>query len=413
MPKHEGIFPTFFLSGFECSTFLWKDQGRRDLVDETKHRQYAREDYALLRHVGIAVSREGIPWPMVDSAGRYDFSPIDPQIEAMREHQVLPIWDLCHYGYPDDLDPFTDTFVERFASYCRAAAEYVVPRLHGPYFFTPVNEISFFSSMGGEWGWVAPFRKSEADRQALRLALCRADIAGAKAIREVVPEARMIHIDPLVHIVAPKDAPHLSDEAREESFKDMFYGWDVLAGKRHPEFGGSLEILDIVGVNCYAFGQMEYQGDDTPHKALPPDDERIIPLADLLERAWRQYHRPMIIGETSGLGDGRPAWLKDVMEESMAAIRRGVDLHGVCLFPGVTMPNWHTGEWLQNGISDMQGDDLRRVPYEPYVQELHRWQRLLKRVTELDEDPFDEPVDLDDVVAAAHKLQVESDQNWH
>ena len=28
---------------------------------------------------------------------------------------LLPIWDMCHYGYPDDLDPFSDAFVERFS----------------------------------------------------------------------------------------------------------------------------------------------------------------------------------------------------------------------------------------------------------------------------------------------------------
>ena len=33
--RKPGIFPTFFLSGFECSTFIWKDVGRRDLVAET------------------------------------------------------------------------------------------------------------------------------------------------------------------------------------------------------------------------------------------------------------------------------------------------------------------------------------------------------------------------------------------
>ena len=32
MTKRPGIFPTFFLSGFECSTFRWKDCGRRDLA---------------------------------------------------------------------------------------------------------------------------------------------------------------------------------------------------------------------------------------------------------------------------------------------------------------------------------------------------------------------------------------------
>ena len=36
-----------------------------------------------------------------------------------------------------------------------------------------------------------------------RLALCAAAIAGVKAIREVDPEARMVHIDPLVLVVPP------------------------------------------------------------------------------------------------------------------------------------------------------------------------------------------------------------------
>ena len=95
MAKRPGIFPTFFISGFECSTFLWKDGRRRDLIEETRHRQHARDDYRMLHDIGIAVAREGIPWPMVDRGGRYDFSAIDPMIEAMNAEKILPIWDLC------------------------------------------------------------------------------------------------------------------------------------------------------------------------------------------------------------------------------------------------------------------------------------------------------------------------------
>jgi hypothetical protein len=86
----------------------------------------------------------------------------------------------------------------------------------------------------------------------------------------------------------------------------------------------------------------------------------------------------------------------------------------VCLFPAVDMPNWHTGEWLNNGICDLvkEGGDLRRVPFEPYIAELRRWQKILNRVTELDEDPFSDPVDLGDIVAAAIKLKKRSDTNW-
>ena len=85
-----GIFPTFFLSGFECSTFLWNDGKRRDLIAQTQHRDHALEDYRLLQQLGIAVSREGVPWPQVAQRyGGYDFSAIEPMIDAMRQSPCL------------------------------------------------------------------------------------------------------------------------------------------------------------------------------------------------------------------------------------------------------------------------------------------------------------------------------------
>ncbi|HEY9633288.1 MAG TPA: hypothetical protein V6D14_07775, partial [Coleofasciculaceae cyanobacterium] len=117
MAQRPGIFPTFFISGFECSTFLWKDKRWRNLIEETQHDRHAQEDYNMLRSLGIDVAREGIPWPLVDRDGCYDFSSIDPMIEAMQQTQITPIWDLFHYGYPDDLDPFSNEFTDRFARY--------------------------------------------------------------------------------------------------------------------------------------------------------------------------------------------------------------------------------------------------------------------------------------------------------
>jgi beta-glucosidase/6-phospho-beta-glucosidase/beta-galactosidase len=413
MAKRPGLFPTFFLSGFECSTFLWKDRSRRNLIEETQHWEHAREDFATLARLGIAVAREGIPWPMVDQDGHYDFSGLDPVIEAMNEAKILPIWDLCHYGYPQGLDPFDAAFTDRFARYCRAAAEYVIPRTRGPHFFTPINEITFFSFCGGEWGWVDPYRNCRQDRMDFRVALCKAAIAGVNAIREVDRDARMIHIDPLVQVVAPRDRPDQADAAWHETYVDTFLAWDILYGKERPELGGAPDILDIVGANNYSFGQMEYR-ESGPHKALEPGDDRIKPLCELLATVWERYRRPMIIAETSGMGYGRSAWLKDVMEESLAAVNQGIDLHGICLFPAVDMPDWHTGEWLHNGICDLveTGGDLKRVPHAPFVEELRRWQKELNRVTALDEDPYSDPVELQDVIDAARRLKMQPDANW-
>ena len=414
MTKKPGIFPTFFISGFECSTFLWKDKKRRNLIQETQHDRFAFKDYEALRSLGIAVAREGIPWPLVDKNGSYDFSCIDPMIEAMNKNQILPIWDLCHYGYPDDLDVFSEDFVERFRKYCKAVAQYVIPKLHGPYFFTPINEITFFSFCGGEWGWVAPYTTTKEDRFRMRLNLCKATIAGVKAIRKVEKDARMIHIDPLVQVVAPLDRPDQQEAAYNETYVDTFLAWDILYGKEYPELGGAPDILDIVGANNYSFGQMEYR-EHGPHQALPADDDRIKPLCDLLKLVWERYKRPMIIGETSGMNEGRAAWLKDVMEESLAAVEDGMDLHGICLFPCADMPDWHTGQWLHNGLYDLQqnGEELRRVPCDSYIAELRRWQKELNRVTVLDEDPFSDPVELQDVIEAAHRLKKQPDKNWY
>jgi beta-glucosidase/6-phospho-beta-glucosidase/beta-galactosidase len=413
MADKPGIFPTFFISGFECSTFLWKDKIRRNLVKETGHDSQMMEDYQLLRSLGIAVAREGLPWPLIDKGGELDFSCADPIIDALNKSQILPIWDLCHYGYPDDLDPFSEEFCERFVRYCKAAAEYVIPKLKGPYYFTPINEITFFSFCGGEWGWVAPYKNTKDDRFKLRVNLCKAAIAGVKAIREVESAARMIHIDPLVQVVAPIDRPDLEEAAQHETYVDTFVAWDIISGKLHPELGGSPEVLDIIGANNYSFGQMEYR-EQGPHAALEPNDPRIKPLCELMNLVWERYKRPMIIGETSGMRGGRAAWLKDVMEESLAAVNSGIDLHGICLFPAVDMPDWHTGEWLNNGIYDLVEENsvLKRVAHQPYIDELRKWQKLLNRVTELDEDPFSDPVELQDVIDAAKKLQMQPDKNW-
>jgi len=247
----------------------------------------------------------------------------------------------------------------------------------------------------------------------MRLNLCKATIAGVKAIRKVEKDARMIHIDPLVQVVAPLDRPDQQEAAYNETYVDTFLAWDILYGKEYPELGGAPDILDIVGANNYSFGQMEYR-EHGPHQALPADDDRIKPLCDLLKLVWERYKRPMIIGETSGMNEGRAAWLKDVMEESLAAVEDGMDLHGICLFPCADMPDWHTGQWLHNGLYDLQqnGEELRRVPCDPYIAELRRWQKELNRVTVLDEDPFSDPVELQDVIEAAHRLKTQPDKNW-
>jgi hypothetical protein len=226
----------------------------------------------------------------------------------------------------------------------------------------------------------------------------------------------MVHIDPLIWVVPPRDRPDLAEEAHKESYEDAYIAWDVISGLKHPEYGGSLETIDILGFNNYSFGQMEYQGGGKPNQPLKPGDDRIRPLCDLLEEGWAKYRRPCIIAETSGLFGGRADWLNDIVCESLAAVKRGVELHGICLFPAVDMTDWHNGKWLHMGIADVEelpDGSLMRKPFVPYVEALHHWQRRLNRVERLDADPFDKPVDLADIGRAAEELDLQPDANWH
>jgi beta-glucosidase/6-phospho-beta-glucosidase/beta-galactosidase len=401
----KGIFPTFFMAGFECSTFVWKDGERKDYVAITAHDRHLKNDYRRLEELGIGVVREAIRWPLVDLGdGRYDWSTVDPVLEAAEACHITPIWDLCHYGFPDGLDPFSDACLQRFRDYCRASAERVMTRARGARFFTPINEISFFSGAGTDMGWMFPFAKGRYAE--FKRALCRMDIEGVKAIREVIPDARMVHVDPMIHHVPPPDRPDLADEAYRKAYDEAYEAWDVLYGRMHPELGGSPEILDIVGVNVYHFSQAMMQ-EDGAREVLGPRDPRRKPLSEMLMYAWERYRRPVIIGETSGYQDRRAEWLRTTMEESMKALLTGVDLQGVCLYPCVDIPDWNTGEWAKIGIFDIEdADTCERCPCDPYIEELRRWDGILNVREKVEPGELDrqaEGVDLSEVVRYARE----------
>src|SRR5690349_12131057 len=99
------LFRSFFLGGFECSTHRRGDGRRLDLLSATGHDRHAADDYRMLGHHGIAAVRDGLRWHLIEVApGHYDWSSVLPMLRAARQNGTQVIWDLCHYGWPDDLD---------------------------------------------------------------------------------------------------------------------------------------------------------------------------------------------------------------------------------------------------------------------------------------------------------------------
>jgi hypothetical protein len=368
------VFQSFFLAGFECSTGYNVSGEWIDQIRDTQHERFALEDYRRLREVGIAAVREGVRWPLVDRGGGYDFSSLEPFLAAARRTGMQVIYDLFHFGYPRDADPFSSEFPGRFGDYCAAVARHVAAAQAGRCFFTPLNEPSYFSWAGGEVGLFAPHLHGRgAD---LKRALVRAMIQGIDAIRSACPGAVIVNADPVCRVVAPVARPDLDAEASRFNDAAVFEALDMLSGRSHPELGGSAAHLGIVGVNYYWTNQWELGRAGVP---LGLEDARRVPLGELVRTAWRRYGRPMMITETAHVGEMRPAWIREIARECQRLLDEDVPLLGVCLYPILGMPEWHARDvWAEMGVWDLvrTNGHLMRVAHEPTLEALREAQRL-------------------------------------
>src|SRR6266446_5507324 len=80
------LFQSFWMGGFESSYHINRHGLRVDMQAVTQHDIRGR---------------------LVDRGGSYDFSSFAPMLEAARGEGAQIIWDLCHYGWPEDVSLFS------------------------------------------------------------------------------------------------------------------------------------------------------------------------------------------------------------------------------------------------------------------------------------------------------------------
>lgn len=369
------MFRSFFLAGFECATGYNKRGQPIDQICATQHDRYLEDDYARLAKLGILTVREGISWRHADLKGQYDFSYLDQVIRASRKFGIEVIFDLFHYGYPDDVDLFDEGTIDRFAAYTQAAAKRIADNFDEPWHVTTVNEPSYFAWAAGDAGLFAP-HKTGASHE-LKQVLIRAAIRATDAIWDVVPNASIVTIDPVCHVVPA----HEDDIQAALDFNEgaVFESLDMLSGRKHPEFGGSPKHLGTIGINYYWNNQWELGGD-----TLADDDVRRLPLREIVRSVYERYAIPVFISETSHIDEQRGPWLSYVAEEMSALIAEAVPVQGVCLYPILGMPEWHDqSAWTRFGLWDLVRNnygDLERHLHIPLLEALKESQVKIERI---------------------------------
>jgi hypothetical protein len=298
-------------------------------------------------------------------------------IHAARATGVHVIWDLCHYGWPDDLDVWSPAFVERFAGLARAFARLLADEGGGPPSIAPINEISFLSWAAGQVGWFYPYGKRRGGE--LKDQLVRAAIAASREVRAVHPQAVLVHTDPLINVMASPRRPQ--DRGQAEGYRRaQFDAAEMVLGRQRPELGGREEYVDLVGLNYY-FDNQWYFGSG---RKIARTHAHYRPLHDLLRDAHEQLRRPLLIAETGIEDDARPEWLRWVGEQVGTAVDAGVPVEAICLYPILNHPGWVDDRHCHNGLWDYADETGNRPVFAPLLDELRRQQARFDRAGALE-----------------------------
>ena len=205
--------------------------GRRKRVDEmekTGHYQHWETDFQLVKEMGINYLRYGPPYYKTHLApGSYDWSFADQTFNRLKEMDIVPLVDLCHFGIPDWMGDFQNpAFPIYFAEYANSFARRF-PHLK---YYTPVNEIFIAAMFSGQYGWWNECLASDRTFVTALKNICKANVMAMHTILEVQPDACFIQSESseYFHAVEPEALP-LARFLNQKRFLslDLTYGYPI------------------------------------------------------------------------------------------------------------------------------------------------------------------------------------------
>ena len=221
-----------FSTGIENSypTILLPD-GTTKRVDEMEkcgHYEHWETDFLLVKELGLEFLRYGPPLYRTHTGpGQYDWAFTDQVFNRLKELEIWPIVDLCHFGIPDWLGNFQNPdFPYYFAEYAEAFAK----RFPDLQLYTPINEIFIAAMFSGQYGWWNERLQSDAAFVNALKNLCKANVMAMHAILRIQPEATFIQSESseYFHAIDPAATP-LARFLNQKRFLslDLTYGYPL------------------------------------------------------------------------------------------------------------------------------------------------------------------------------------------
>jgi beta-glucosidase/6-phospho-beta-glucosidase/beta-galactosidase len=384
-----------FATGIENSYPTILDaEGKRVRIDEMEscgHYKHWKQDFHLVTELGIKYLRYGPPIHKTFlGPNSYDWNFADATFGELRNLDISPIADLCHFGVPDFIENFQNPdFPRLFAEYAQAfAARYPWVR-----FYTPINEIFIAATFSGLYGW---WNERLATDRAFVTALkhlCKANVMAMHAILKEQPRAIFIQSESseYYHPEEP-DSLHLANVLNERRFLslDLTYGKQVNVtmyrylienGMTPAEYDwfdeNHVKARCVMGNDYYVTNEHLVHADGTWTAS-----GEIFGYYVITHQYFSRYRLPVMHTETNVQdAEKAPDWLRKEWANLFRLRQDGVPIIGFTWYSLTDQVDWDSALCVTAGNVNPLGlydlDRKIRPVGKSYKQLIRKWRGLL------------------------------------
>lgn len=330
-----------------------------DEYELTQHYKLWKSDFDRVSESGVKYLRWGIPWYRVQPASdRWDWEWTDQALDYLVNVKgITPILDLMHYGTPLWLE---NSFIN--ASYPQRVAEYVVAVV-ARYkslvrYYTPLNEPMVTADMCGNKAEWPPYLSGDDGYVRLTLALAKGIVLTTQAIKAEQPDSVTVQVEALWYTFTRDRS--LEERATWDNAR-QYLGFDLATGRVSDDyplanylcahgmtdtdmdwFRSHAVTFDFFGANFYPWSYSELKRGSNKSVRHVIGDTSGDKIGLVLREAYKRYHRPILITETSAkaASSDRARWMDETLDTVRALRLEGIPIVGYTWFPLFTMIDW-------------------------------------------------------------------------
>ncbi len=401
-----------FATGIECS-YPTIDHGktRRDQLDECKHYERWKEDFGLVKELGLNVLRYGLPYYSIQKGpDEFDWTFADEVMNELKRLEIIPILDLLHFGVPDWIGNFQNPELPvHFEKYAAAVAQ----RYPWVKYYTPINEIYVTAKASAKDGvWNEQLKDDRSFVTALKN-IVAASILGNHQIAKYRPDCVIVQSESAEYV---HEACATKSQKVTIDNKVRFLSLDLLYAHA-PDADVCMYMMD----NGLTRKEYEWfmKGEPPGYQVMGNDyygrNEKIkLPNGDIImasdvfgwyqitKKYYNRYKKPVMHTETNVFdADNAPTWLWKQWMNVLQMREDGVPVLGFNWYSLIDQIDWDIELAEKKGTVNACGlYDLDRKP-RPVAE---AYKMLLKEFGQITIVPHGEMLEITDRPA---RLKVE------